>query len=106
MKHELHERGALDALGLDVLDAGDVQEVVLIVVGEKPFHLLGIHPAVRLRDEHGRRSELGKDIDGHALDHHDGGERDGHDRDQQGDWATQREANQTHGISGLRERSA
>ncbi len=37
-------------LRLDVLNAGDVEEVVLVVVGKKALHLAGIHAAIGLRD--------------------------------------------------------
>ena len=50
MEHELHERRALYALTFDVIDSGDVQEVILVVIGDEPFHLRRIHAAVRLRD--------------------------------------------------------
>src|SRR5437899_11884512 len=39
MELELDERHALDRLAFDMLDAGDVEEVVLVVVGDEPFHL-------------------------------------------------------------------
>ena len=36
-------------LRFDVFDSGDVEEVILVVVREKPFHLRRVHAAVRLR---------------------------------------------------------
>ena len=45
MEHQLHQRRALDALRLDVLDAGDVEEVILVVVRqEKPSICEGSMP--------------------------------------------------------------
>ena len=48
-------------LRFDVLDAGDVEEVVLVVVGDEPFHLRRVHAAVRLGDvDHRRRRGPGR----------------------------------------------
>ena len=85
MKHQLHQRGALNALALDVIDAGDVEEVILVVVGEVAFHLRGVHAAVGLGDVDGGIADLRKDIDGHALEREDGAERDGDQRHDNGD---------------------
>ena len=71
MEHQLHQRDALDVLRLDVLDAGDVEEVVLVVVRQVAFHLRRIHAAVRLRDVDRRRAELREDVDLHLPDRHD-----------------------------------
>ncbi len=68
MEHQLHERRALDALALDVIDAGDVEEVILVVVSQVAFHLRRVHAAVGLRDIDGRIADLRENIDGHALD--------------------------------------
>src|SRR6266702_913087 len=46
---EFDDRRALDGLGFDVLDAGDVEEMILVVIGEITFHLGRVHSAVRLR---------------------------------------------------------
>ena len=67
VEDELHQRGALDALALDVIDAGDVEEVILVVVGEVAFHLRRVHAAVRLRDVDGRIADLREDIHRHPL---------------------------------------
>ena len=80
MELKLHQGNALDVLGFDVLDAGDVEEVVLVVVRQVPFHLRRIHPAVRLRDVDGGRAKLRKDVDLHSLDGHDRRKGDGDDR--------------------------
>src|SRR5437867_11579798 len=45
-KGQLHQRGALNALAIDRLDARDVEEVVLVVVGEKALHLCRSHAAI------------------------------------------------------------
>jgi hypothetical protein len=48
MELELDEPYALDRLAFDMLDAGDVEEVVLVVVDDEPFHLRRVHAAIRL----------------------------------------------------------
>jgi len=82
LEEQLHDRHALDIAGLDVVDAGDVEEVILVVVGQQPFHLGGIHAAVGLRNINDRQVQLGEDVDPHALHREHGatGKRDaGHD---------------------------
>jgi hypothetical protein len=49
MKLQLDQRNALDRLAFDVLDAVDVEEVVLVIVSDEPFHLRRVEAAVRLR---------------------------------------------------------
>ena len=51
-----------------MLDAGDVEEVVLVVVDDEPFHLGRIHAAIGLGDIENRYTEIGKDVAGHPLD--------------------------------------
>ena len=63
---QLHQGGALDVLRFDVMDAGDVEEVVFVVVGEEPFHLAGVHAAVGLGHVDDRQVERGEDVHLHA----------------------------------------
>ena len=65
MEEELHQGDALDVLRLDVVDAVDVEEVILVVVGDQPFHLGGVHAAVGLGDVDDRQVELREDVDLH-----------------------------------------
>ena len=44
VEDQLHQRRALDALAFDVIDAGDVEEVILVVVSQVAFHLSRVHP--------------------------------------------------------------
>ena len=90
MEHQLHERRALDALAFHVVDAGDVEEVILVVVSQVAFHLGRVHAAVRLRHVDGRIADLRKDIDGHALDGQDGAQGDGDQRHDYGERPAQR----------------
>ena len=54
-------------LRLDVVDAGDVEEVVLVVVGQKAFHLRRVHAAVGLADVDHRQVQAGEDVDRHLA---------------------------------------
>ena len=68
VKHQLHQRRALDALALDVIDSGDVEEVILVVISEVAFHLRRVHAAVRLRDVDRGLADLREDVHRHALE--------------------------------------
>ncbi len=52
----------------DVMDAVDVEEVVLVVVGDQPFHLGRVHAAVGLGDVDDRQVQAGEDVDLHAVE--------------------------------------
>ena len=54
-------------LRLDVVDAADVEEVVLVVVGEQPFHLRRVHAAVGLADVDDRQVQVREDVDFHPF---------------------------------------
>ena len=82
---ELHHRGALDVLRFDVLNAGDVQEVVFVIEGEEAFHLRGVHAAERLGDVDRRDVQGREDVLGHAVQAEDGRQDQRDDRDDQGD---------------------
>ena len=90
MEHQLHQGGALDALAFHVVDAGDVEEVILVVVSQVAFHLGRVHAAVRLRDVDGRIADLRKDIDRHAADCENGAQRNGDQRHHHGERPAQR----------------
>ena len=51
-----------------MLDAGDVEEMVLVIVDEKPFHLGRVHAAIGLGDIENRDAEVGENVAGHPLD--------------------------------------
>lgn len=68
MKKQLHQRCTLDVFALDVMDAADVQEVVLVIICQQPFHLRRVHAPVRLADVDHRQVQPRKDIDGHPLE--------------------------------------
>ncbi len=85
MEHQLHERRALNALAFHVIDARDVEEMILVVVSQIAFHLGRVHTAVRLRHVDGRIADLREDIDGHAFDGQDGAQGDGDQGHDHGD---------------------
>ncbi len=62
---QLHQGGALDVLRLDVVDAGDVEKMVLVVVRDQAFHLRGIEPAIGLGHVDDRQIETGENVDLH-----------------------------------------
>ena len=66
MEDQLHEGGALNVLALDVFDAGDVEKVVLEIIGEVSFHLLRVHAAVWLCNIDRRSPQIRKDVHRHA----------------------------------------
>ena len=67
MKVQLHQGHALHVPRLDVMDAADIEEVVLVVVGEEPFHLRRVHAAVGLADVDHRQIQAREDVDFHPL---------------------------------------
>ena len=68
---QLHEGCALHALAVHRLNARDVEEVVLVVVGEESFHLRRVHAAIRLCDVDDRIADLRKDVHPHAAYRHE-----------------------------------
>ena len=65
---QLHQRRPLDVLAFDVMNSGDVQEVIFVVVGEQAFHLGGVHSAKGLGYINDRQVETGENVDRHPLD--------------------------------------
>ena len=50
-----------------LIDSGDVEEVILVIVGEITFHLGRIHAAIGLSHIDRRFAYLRKDVHGHSL---------------------------------------
>ena len=84
MEEELHQRCALDVPRFDVVDAVDVQEVVLVIVRKKAFHLRRVHAAIRLGHVDYGQVQAGKDIDGHLANCQDAPQGDADQRDDHG----------------------
>jgi hypothetical protein len=81
-----------------VLDAGDIEEVVLVVVGQKPVHLRRIHATEGLRDVDRRITDSGKNIHRHTANRERcrSGEREHRDND--GNRTGERGESQAHGL--------
>ena len=69
---ELHDRRALDVLGLYVLDARDIKEVIFVIISQEAFHLAGIHAAIGLRDVNRGDVQGREDVLRHALEAENG----------------------------------
>lgn len=67
MKIEFHQGRSLYILAFDVMNAADIQEVVLVVVGEQTFHLCGVHAAIRLAHVNHRQIQTREDVHRHAF---------------------------------------
>ena len=77
MKDQLHQSRALNALAFDAIDSGDVEEVILVIVGKVTLHLRRVHAAVGLSHVNGRVAHLGEDVDRHPLNSEKRKEREG-----------------------------
>src|SRR5438105_2143108 len=78
------------------MDAGDVQEVILVVVGEQPLHLGGVHTAVGLGHVDNRQVEVGEDVDLGAVQDQGTAADDGDDHHHDRNRVPQREDNGVH----------
>ena len=85
VEEQLHHRHALDVAALDVVDAGDVEKVVLVIVGEQPLHLRRVHAAVGLGDVDDREVQVGEDVDRHPGHGQHAAQRDGDDEHHHGE---------------------
>ncbi len=90
MEGEAQKRRPLHRLRLDVLNAVDVEEVVLVVIRDEPFHLLRAHPPIGLSDIDDRRVQVRQDVDAAAQDRERRGQQNGDRQDQHGNGPTQR----------------
>ena len=67
VEDQFHQRRALNALAFHAIDAGDVEEMIFVVVREITFHLSRVHAAIGLGHINGRLANFGKDVDRHTL---------------------------------------
>ena len=98
VEKQLHQGDALDVLRLDVVDAVDVEEVVLVVVGEQPLHLGRVHAAVRLGDVDDGQIQVREDVDGHAVNGQAAAQDDGDHEHHDGERPSQGEDDRIHEI--------
>src|SRR4030095_12667644 len=89
MEEELEQRDVLDRARFDMLNAGDVEEVILVIRREKALHLRRVHPAVRLRDVDHRQIEVREDVYGHSRDCKDRPQGYADDGDENGEWTSE-----------------
>ena len=69
-----------------MLDSGDVEKVILVVVGQVALHLRRIHAAIGLRDIDRRNAERREDIAGHFFLCLPCAKKDRHNDDEEGVW--------------------
>ena len=86
MKVQLHQGEPLDVSGLDVVDACDVEEMVLVVVRQEAFHLCRIHAAIRLADVNHWQIEAREDVDRHLPDGQQAPQPDRNQHNHDGNW--------------------
>src|SRR5882757_1219428 len=96
MELELDQPDALDRFAFDMLDAGDVKEVVFIVVDDEPFHLRRVHAAVRLGHIQDGHPKIREDVPRHAIDREKTHQCDGYDHRQKRDRTSQCKRHQVH----------
>src|SRR5262249_2417613 len=96
MEVELEHRHALNRVGLDVLDARDIEEVILVIADELPFHLRRRHAREWLNDVDDRHPEVRKDIDRRAPDGETCGQQNRECRHDAGRRAAQRANDEPH----------
>ena len=80
-----------------MLDAGDIEEVVLVVIRQEPVHLRRVHAAVRLGDVDRGIADGRKNINRHAPHRENGGGRERHHRNDDGDRTGEGGKGQAHG---------
>src|SRR5439155_16182655 len=68
MEDKLEQSLAWYTSAFHVIDTGDVDEVIFVVVRQISFHLLRVHAAIWLRNIDHRIADLWKDIHRHSLD--------------------------------------
>lgn len=82
-----------------MLDACNVEEVVLVVGDEIAFHLSRVHTAVRLRHIDDRQVQIRKNAHRHADQRQDRAQSNTDDGHQDGDGPSHRDVNKPHTIS-------
>ncbi len=68
MELELDQRHALDRFAFDMFDAGDVEEVIFVIIDDEPFHLGRVQAAVRLGHVKHGHSQIWEDVARHAME--------------------------------------
>ena len=81
MENKFQQTYVLNGLRLNRLNAGDIEEVIFVVVDEIPFHLRRRHSPERLRYINDRQVQVRKNIDGHSRDCQNRAKRNAQDDD-------------------------
>ena len=81
---------------INVFDASDVEEVVLVVICEITFHLRGVHAAVRLGYINRRHTERRKNVASHPLQRHPCPQSDRDHQHDDCDWPAQGWSREVH----------
>ena len=96
----------LNRLGLDVVNPGDVEEVILVVVDEITFHLRRVHAAVGLRDDDHREIQVRENVDGGAQVREPRQQPETGRSDEHTDRTAERQVEEPHGGAFLRRNEA
>ena len=96
MEEDLHLREALDIAALDVMNARDVEEVVLVVEGEQRFHLRRVHAAVGLHDVDHRQVQIREDVDLHPTQGQPAADDQPGQCNHDGNWSAQGKRERAH----------
>jgi hypothetical protein len=102
MELQLDQRNALDRFAFDVLDAGDVEEVVLVVIGDEPFHLRWVQAAIRLRHIQHGHAQIREDVPRHAIERQKPRQYGCHNRNEERDRPSQCKRHQVHRAASVR----
>ena len=99
IERQFDQRRPLYTLRFHMLYARNIQQMILIIVGDEAFHLLRIKPAIGLCDVHRRRAKIGKNIDTRPLHRKPGGQNNRQHRNHNRDRSPQRQQNQFHRVN-------
>ncbi len=80
----------------DVLDARDVEEVILVAVGQVALHLERVHAAIGLRHVDRRNAQRREDVARHALQAEPCAQQTADDGDEDGPGVAEGEAGEGH----------
>ena len=79
-----------------MLYAGDVEEVVLVVIGQVAFHLCGVHAAIGLSHVDGGNTHRGKNVARHLSQREKRRQHDGNNNHEDRERPTKGGLNQIH----------
>ena len=89
----------LNRLSLDAFDSVDIEEMVFVVIRDKALHLLRTHTPIRLRNVDDREIQIREDIHARPQDGQNGRKAQGNYKNENCNRASERCANEPHGVS-------